>query len=802
MAWLDGYNKRIKLTIDHTLIGAELSDFPIYRAVTEPEFFSDMLPTDYEYSNDVFVDVGGSFGDDFTGTSIPNTFLWYRPTGYSSTSLRIQDNTLEYDQSNGSHSLRVSKLESLFKLVGDFDIQSDFEVLSTGTPGSGMNTASFVMQDAVTGDRAIVGMSVRVAYPNVRWFMDDTVNGYTDISADGKPTVLKHRIVRVGSVIKGYIWDTDTNQWVWDGDTDGYTFGITGTNDVLVRFEIFVSNLSVTFGGAWDNFKINTGTPTWDTVQSPSANLFEKNIAITGADGTTEQYVEIDYSDLANDNFGIHSKVPVVSADDDTDLYLYWDSRHYVGDNPMVGNTGEAPAQNVWDDDFYGVWHLTELNDSNKVSDSTSNSRDLTEINMDDTDFIETHPGKGVELNGINEFMSLVLPDVTDYPVTLEASGIISGNPAGTVLPVISIGDTGVYSRHFTTYVKQNEALMVQIVASGDQSVLNSTQQNYQVSDFATIAGVLENTTSRYLIANGLEKIVNTDSWPFPPSVDELNLGARVGPNEDEIDGTMSEARMSLVARSEWWLKATHFTLEGSLISSEETEDVPIEPDTYFNPDPTGATQGSNIYQNVRGGDVWFDVQTHVPQDTAWDILNEFLQNTSWDILNDRQRDIAWDILNTFTQAVAWDILNTFVKNTSWDILGTFTRDTTWAILSAYTKDASWDILNDSSQDTAWRIFSDILFFLKQIFIEAICFDYNIEEPLQFNRGIENPVEFTYYPTSVLNETLNMLPGVSMDTIVIAQPVQYTFQIKQPVEFNFVVSEVYGAGTDKVEKRN
>lgn len=185
--------------------------------------------------------------------------------------------------------------------------------------------------------------------------------------------------------------------------------------------------------------------------------------------------------------------------------------------------------------------------------------------------------------------------------------------------------------------------------------------------------------------------------------------------------------------------------------------------DTFFNPDPLTAGTLGDVFMNTAGGDVWFDVITHWYQDTSWDILNVFLQNIAWDILNENNQDIAWDILNAFAQNVAWDILNSF------------------------------------KQDISWSVFAETLYYLQQFFVKQICFDYNIDEPVNFTRGIYSPLEFTYYPTGVITETIN-LPGFSFDTISIANPPAYNFQIKQPLVFTINVQNVTSGSKDTIRR--
>jgi len=205
--------------------------------------------------------------------------------------------------------------------------------------------------------------------------------------------------------------------------------------------------------------------------------------------------------------------------------------------------------------------------------------------------------------------------------------------------------------------------------------------------------------------------------------------------------------------------------------------------DTFFNPDPENPV--GDVFQNVQGGDVWFDVPTSTTQDVAWDILNTWVKDTAWDILNSYELNTAWDILNTFTKNVAWDILNTFIKNTSWDILNSFDQDTAWDVLNTYTKDTAWDVLNGYDQDTAWSVFAKTLYFLQRFFIKQICFDFNIAEPVGYDYTIYNPLEFTYRSQGVINQDI-YLRTLTTDTVSISEKQEFSFSIADPVDYTFL----------------
>jgi hypothetical protein len=98
-----------------------------------------------------------------------------------------------------------------------------------------------------------------------------------------------------------------------------------------------------------------------------SANVFNelvtvsgtKKIAITTDNGISQCYVEIERWDWVAEEANLWVKVPTIASGVDTDLYLYYDSTK--SDNTYyIGDSGDAVARNVWDDNFVGVYHLNQ----------------------------------------------------------------------------------------------------------------------------------------------------------------------------------------------------------------------------------------------------------------------------------------------------------------------------------------------------------------------------------------------------------------------------------------------------------
>ncbi len=81
-------------------------------------------------------------------------------------------------------------------------------------------------------------------------------------------------------------------------------------------------------------------------------------------------YVEIERWDQINREANLWVKVPEISSSVDTDIYLFYDTT--TTNSGYVGDTTELPAQNVWDSNYVGVWHMSQDPLVTTIKDSTS----------------------------------------------------------------------------------------------------------------------------------------------------------------------------------------------------------------------------------------------------------------------------------------------------------------------------------------------------------------------------------------------------------------------------------------------
>jgi len=100
-----------------------------------------------------------------------------------------------------------------------------------------------------------------------------------------------------------------------------------------------------------------SGTNSADVFNELSTVSGTKKIAVTTDNGTSQCYVEIERWDWSAEEVNLWVRIPTVYSGIDTTLYLYYDSTK--NDNIYyIGDMGSTVAQEVWDDNFVGVYHM------------------------------------------------------------------------------------------------------------------------------------------------------------------------------------------------------------------------------------------------------------------------------------------------------------------------------------------------------------------------------------------------------------------------------------------------------------
>ncbi len=320
-----------------------------------------------------------------------------------------------------------------------------------------------------------------------------------------------------------------------------------------------------------------------------------QKIAVTGADGTTQNYVEIVRWDSTNKQANLWVKVPSVSSSTDTVLYLYYDNNQ-ANNTGYVGPTGSVPAQNVWDPGFVAVWHLAQSGNgaAGEFIDSTANryngqggsglGKGTPTVTTSGTPM-----GVAQSFNGNNNYISV--PDANAFSVTTTGQLTVSAWMSPSV--VNQPTSTGGYTRWLGksasgghewqfVYYDQSYSSRSQWIsfynysASGGLGAGDYSTGNFPANSWVYITGTSTSSSSsqgiEYIYRNGAIHSGNADSWqsygltytngPTPVTIGTGWLGSG-----NFFAGRIGEVRVSNVSRSTAWIKASYYAESDALVS-------------------------------------------------------------------------------------------------------------------------------------------------------------------------------------------------------------------------------------------
>jgi hypothetical protein len=481
-------------------------------------------------------------GDDFTGANGTAPNLWSYIVGTPT----IQSNKLRFSTLTNN-----DEIESVFKISGDFDIQIDFDLV-TYPAVDNWNFALRLWNEAKTK-----GMTLERRFDDPTGHMIKTFD-YTGswVEQDSDTiaiTSMKFKHVRSGSTTTSYYWDG--SQWVLT-----YASTALGTDDIIVILKCAKWAGNPTAEADWDNFVINSGTVVWPDNTHPN----RKKIAVTDEDGLTMLPVEIDNLDFVAEKGTFHVKVPTILNSRNKRLYLYFDSDR--DSNALVGDTGEAAAQAVWDDNFIRVYHLSQdpSGGAGSIIDSSGAQHATPNGSMTSGDSVNGVVGKGYDFDGSND--RIEIPNIT-----------VGGGLTVEVLARID-------NAYRCMLMVQGNGLAIAdywlSTGSGNQMTwgLKNTAQNTIGSAVVStgwhyIAGTYDGTFLRSYYDGGL------DAGPTTRTVSPANSGSgRVGVWNGNAsyggyaNAVIDEVRISNSGRSDAWILATNHTLRDTLLTAELSE--------------------------------------------------------------------------------------------------------------------------------------------------------------------------------------------------------------------------------------
>lgn len=551
--WLDGFRYRKEFIIDHKKIGETLTDFPV------TIHLNNSAGQASEDVTDIFNVLTESYpdwnGDSFEGKDgeAPNSEIWdvTDPGGY----LIIQNNELNF--SPNQTGITQAEMISTFSIRGDFDIRISYTVNSGSNPPSGVSyfPAFYVRNDRVSPTEAAYVSSGRNS-GGLLFTSSGTDVAYDDYNHS--VTSGKLRMTRINGEVKCFVWNGV--QWEWDGNTNGRVLINSIDDDMYVRLYYEEENGS-TVDTDNDNFEVVQGTVIFPS--STKLDVNKKKIAVTTDDGKTQCYVEIENFNVTNEQSTLHTKIPSISASQDTKIYLYFDS--IADDNiTYVGDTGDVVAQNVWDSNFEAVYHMNQdpSGGSGSLKDSTVNGYDGTPIGMASNDLVEDDVGaSAIDFNGTDDTIQL-------------SNGFDSTSDFTFECKVYKKSTTSDFGRIFANGANATEGWSIWIRSStgywagADEANDNfwARSGNYNHSIWTVLGCVKDGLNSGgNIYVNGNEDTQGTNTDAILSTSESISYLGSLADTERYAGMILAEVRISSIKRSAPWIKATSHSLRNRI---------------------------------------------------------------------------------------------------------------------------------------------------------------------------------------------------------------------------------------------
>jgi hypothetical protein len=330
-----------------------------------------------------------------------------------------------------------------------------------------------------------------------------------------------------------------------------------------------------------------------DPLEFNSSFTNRKKISITDANNN-QLYTEIERWDHANKKAYIWTKVPTVASGTNTKLYFYYDKDKSDNTN-YVGDVTSTPAQQVWDSNFIAVWHCSSVSaiSTNSFKDSTSSG------------VVSTLAGGITSVNTNNMFPSLIgnglnLERDSSQYINLTTSCSFKSRTQGTIEGMFTLEShpgSSYSSSIFWESTTSAAYTRFGLVVNGASASVSNLRMIYRDTitgdtgspvfldtDEALSLNTLYYGATTYnsdnenfkLFMNGVLKKTDTTTKASFSSGNPLGIfvGAASSPPQYQ-DGYLDEVRLSKIARSDAWIKATYYSNWNDLLIFGSIEELP-----------------------------------------------------------------------------------------------------------------------------------------------------------------------------------------------------------------------------------
>jgi len=397
----------------------------------------------------------------------------------------------------------------------------------------------------------------------------DTNAGFFD-GVDDYIEVAHSNSLNIAEAVTLITWLYDPSNWLFDwAYRKKITIDQTKVDDSLTDFPVLLKLTSTNFDFSKSN-----------------ADGFD--IRFTSSDGETLLKYERERHDSGNSLAEYWVKVPSVSGTADTNIYIYY----------QTADTADgADPTNVWDADFVGVWHLAESGNgtTGEFKDSTSNENDgtggATAGGEGDTTKTPNQTtgavGHGQAFTAANtDRIDLGNPAELDFGTgdwTVE-SWINHANENATQETVYAKGGDNAGGIRYAIALGEKTGAVQRLTLTVDDN--DGKYQAEGTADFCTATWVyavgLRNGANIFTYLNAVQDATIAVGAAYSLS-ETSQRDAYIGCITSQPDATLikyanmsiDEVRISAIARSAAWMKASYNSGNNTLLAYGE-EETPV----------------------------------------------------------------------------------------------------------------------------------------------------------------------------------------------------------------------------------
>lgn len=302
-------------------------------------------------------------------------------------------------------------------------------------------------------------------------------------------------------------------------------------------------------------------------------------IAVTTSDGTTQTYCEIEKWVDADEKAWLWVQANL-SSSTDTVLYLYYDSTK--SDNTTyIGEPDTTAAANVWRQDgvdkFVIVDHMQDDPNTSSTRDSTYQNNDGAKKAANEPIEAATTLGDGQDFDGDADYISYTNTASLQYaPFTLEAVVEITSSPPSVAGYIMGKFDHTVGKGYaFWHYGGGGDSkFYIQHGASPASWAITAISTNaYTTPGIYYVAATNDGSTTR-LFVDGVEVGTTVGGAMTPDTATALQVGRGRSQNNYTWNGAIDEVRVSVIARSATWIKASNESIIDDLVGFGTEEQI------------------------------------------------------------------------------------------------------------------------------------------------------------------------------------------------------------------------------------